>query len=150
MKVNIAGIVCLIIALLLVSCDRNSSALKDGYYAAEAAVFDEYGWKEYLVICVSGGRIILVEYNAFNPSGFIKSWDMDYMRAMNAVDGTYPNVYSRHYGRLLLENQGTEGIDALSGASHSHPVFLALAEAVLKNAREGNNRTALVHIEDTH
>ena len=150
MKASTAGIVCLIIALLPVSCGRNSSALKDGYYAAETAVFDEYGWKEYLTISVSDGQIILVEYNAYNPSGFLKSWDMNYMRAMNATDGTYPNVYTRHYGRLLLENQGTEGIDALSGASHSHPVFLALAEAVLKSAREGNNRTALVHFEEPH
>ena len=145
---KIVSIVCLAITVLLVSCGRNGSALKDGYYSAEAAAFDEYGWKEYIAIRVSGGRIILVDYNAFNPSGFIKSWDMDYMREMNATDGTYPNAYTRHYARLFLEYQGIEGIDALSGASHSYPVFSALARAVLKNAREGNSKTALVHLEE--
>ena len=139
--------ICLVFCLfiLFISWGGSSSTLKDGYYTAEAAVFDEYGWKEYLAICVSGGRIILVEYNAYNSSGFVKSWDVDYMRMMNSEDGTYPNAFTRHYGRLLLEKQGTEGIDALSGASNSYPVFLALAEAVIKNAREGNNKTALVH-----
>ena len=69
------------------------------------------------------------------------------MRVMNVTDGTYPNAYARHYGRLFLEQQGTEGIDALSGASNSYPIFIALAEAVLKNAYEGNRKTALVHLE---
>ena len=131
------------------SCERNSSGLKDGYYTAEAAVFDAHGWKEYLTICVSGGRIIMVEYNAYNSSGFIKSWDMDYMRVMNAADGTYPNAYTRHYGALLLKHQGIDGIDALSGASHSYPVFISLAEAVLENAWIGNSRTTLVHFGDS-
>ena len=130
---------------LFASCGEKGSSLNDGYYTAEAAEFDEHGWKEYVTICVSGGQIIFIEYNAFNPSGFIKSWDMDYMRVMNATDGTYPNFYARSYGRQFLEHQGTDGVDAISGATHSYHTFLTLADTVLKNAREGNADTALVH-----
>ena len=138
---------CLVLCFFmqLASCGENAYFLKDGYYTAEAAEFDEHGWKEYLTISVSGGRIILVEYDAFNPSGFIKSWDMDYMRIMNAEDGTYPNAYTRYYGRQFLERQGADSIDAISGATHSYHTFLSLAEAVLKNAREGNNNTSQVN-----
>ena len=149
-KTTLKTCLALCFVMLLVSCGENTPFFKDGYYTAEAAEFDEYGWKEYVTICISAGRIILVEYNAFNSSGFIKSWDMDYMRVMNAADGTYPNAYTRYYGRQFLENQGTEGIDALSGATYSYHTFLALADAVLKNAREGNNNTTQVNFGEPH
>ena len=134
----------LALAVLCLSCAGRDSALRDGYYTAEAAVFDAHGWKEYVTICVSGGRISLVEYDACNPSGFIKSWDMDYMRQMDALDGTYPNAYTRYYGRQLFEKQGTGGVDGLSGATNSYRAFLQLAEAALENARRGDSETRLV------
>ena len=132
---------------VMISCGKEGSSLKDGYYTAEAAAFDEHGWKEYVTICVSGGRIILIEYNAFNTSGFIKSWDMNYMRMMNAADGTYPNAYTRYYAGQMLGRQGTAGIDSISGATNSYRSFLKLAEAALENARQGNAETMLVRIE---
>ena len=139
-----AAVLAALAAAVLISCSANEHSLKDGYYCAEAAEFDDYGWKEYVTVCVSGGRIILVEYNAFNAAGFVKSWDMDYMRVMNAADGTYPNEYTRYYGGKFLENGGTQGVDVLSGATHSHHTFLQLAEAVLENARHGDAATKLV------
>jgi len=133
--------------VLLVSCGKDNSVMKDGYYTAEEAEYNSKGWKEYLTICVSGGQIILVEYNAYNQAGFLKSWDMDYMRRMNTTEGTYPNEYYRYYGRKLLERQDIEGIDALSGATESHKAFIMLAKTVLKKAGEGNRRTTLVYPE---
>jgi major membrane immunogen (membrane-anchored lipoprotein) len=133
---------------ILVSCSSAEYLLKDGYYSAEAAEFDSHGWKEYVTICVSSGQIIMVEYNAFNTSGFIKSWDMDYMRVMNAEDGTYPNAYTRYYGGKFMKNQGVDDIDLLSGSTHSHYSFLQLAEAVLENARLGETATRLVVLDE--
>ena len=129
---------------ILTSCSSAENSLKDGYFSAEALEFDSYGWKEYVTICVSSGQIIMVEYDAVNSSGFIKSWDMDYMRVMNAADGTYPNAYTRSYGTKFMENQGIEGVDLLSGATHSYYSFLQLAEAVLESARLGDTSTRLV------
>ena len=137
----------LFLAGLLISCGGNDYVLKDGYYTTEEAEYNSYGWKEFLTICISGGKIIVVEYNAYNPAGFLKSWDMDFMRRMNTTDGTYPNAYSRYYSRQLLEKQDVTGIDVLSGATESHSVFVALAKAALKNARDGNRNTTLVHPE---
>jgi major membrane immunogen (membrane-anchored lipoprotein) len=136
------------LALMAGSCSGAEYPLKDGYYCAEAAEFDDFGWKEYVTIRVTSGRIIIVEYNAFNRSGFIKSWDMDYMRVMNASDGTYPNAYTRYYGRQFLESQGTEGVDLLSGATHSYHSFLQLAEAVLEKARRGDSTTGRVPLQE--
>ena len=141
---NLIIVVLLFVAGMLISCVRNDYALKDGYYTAEESEYDSAGWKDYLTVCISGGQIIVVEYNAYNPAGFLKSWDMDYMREMKSEDDTYPNTYSRFYGRQLLELQDAEGIDVLSGATRSYLAFTALSKAVLQSARAGNRSTTLV------
>jgi major membrane immunogen (membrane-anchored lipoprotein) len=138
----------LAVIFLCVSCGGNSSGLQDGYYTAESAEFDSYGWKEYVTVCVSSGRITLIEFNAFNESGFIKSWDMSYMRTMNASDGTYPNAYTRYYAGQVLANQGIGGVDLLTGATTSYHSFVKLAGAALENARQGISDTRLITITD--
>jgi major membrane immunogen (membrane-anchored lipoprotein) len=130
-----------------VSCGQEKPFLQDGYYTAEAEGFDEYGWKEFVSIVVNHGQITTVEYNAKNPSGFIKSWDMDYMRNMNAVDGTYPNEYTRYYADQFLVKGEAELVDALSGATHSYYFFKQLAGRVLENAHTGDTSVALVALE---
>ena len=133
-------------AVFLFSCAPARHVLQDGYFTAELAEFDAYGWKEYITIRVFGGRIIFVDYNAFNPSGFVKSWDMNYMRIMNATDGTYPNAYTRQLARQFLESQEAKSVDAISGATVSYHLFLQLAEAVLESSRQGNTQTVLVDV----
>ena len=139
-------IVMIVLALLLVaaltSCGGENT-LQDGYYTAQAAEYS-HGWKEYITIMVKDGSIVSVEYNAENPSGFIKSWDNAYMQNMLHVNGTYPNEYTRYYAGQLLEGQGNGGIDALTGATSSHSSFQQLAEAVLEQARKGDSSIVLV------
>jgi major membrane immunogen (membrane-anchored lipoprotein) len=136
----------LLAIFLCMSCRGNGNALKDGYYTACASAFDSYGWKEYVTVCISSGRISFIEYNAFNESGFLKSWDMDYMRLMNSNDGTYPNAYTRYYASNALKNQGTAGVDVLAGATNSYHSFIRLLDAVLENARQGTEDTHLVNL----
>ena len=93
---------------------------------------------------VKGGSIVSVEYNAENPSGFIKSWDNAYMQNMLHSNGTYPNEYTRFYAGQLLEGQGQGGIDAISGATSSYNSFQKLASAVLEQARKGDSSIVLV------
>jgi major membrane immunogen (membrane-anchored lipoprotein) len=135
-----------LITSLVSSCSRYDPFLKDGYYTAEIQEFDSHGWKEFVTICVSGGKIITVEYNAKNAGGLIKSWDMDYMRVMNVLKGTYPNEYTRIYGAQLLSRQGIEGIDVLSGATYSYNLFCQLAEAALKKSQTGDASVAFIQI----
>jgi major membrane immunogen (membrane-anchored lipoprotein) len=132
----------------LASCEKNVYSLNEGYYTAEAAEFDSSGWKDYLTISVSGGKIILAEFDAYNSSGFLKSWDMDYMRLMNAADKTYPNAYTRYYSSQFLDKQGVEGIDALPGAAEPFLSFKELAEAVLESARTGDRKTVFVRFKE--
>lgn len=132
----------LLAAALLTACG-GGTGLKDGYYTAQAAEFN-HGWKEYITIMVKGGSIVSVEYNAENPSGFIKSWDNAYMQNMLHSNGTYPNEYTRFYAGQLLEGQGQGSIDAISGATSSYNSFQKLASAVLEQARKGDSSIMLV------
>ncbi|MDE6922759.1 MAG: FMN-binding protein [Oscillospiraceae bacterium] len=132
----------LLMASLLTACGTQAG-IQDGYYTAQASEFS-HGWKEYVTILVKGGKIVSVEYNAENPSGFIKSWDNTYMQTMLHVNGTYPNEYTRYYANQLLEGQGEGTIDAISGASSSHGTFQILSQAVLEQARKGDSTILVV------
>jgi major membrane immunogen (membrane-anchored lipoprotein) len=138
----------LLAALVLFSCGGKASGVKlpDGYYAAEMEGFDSYGWKEFVLIQVNNGYIVTVEYNARNISGFIKSWDQDYMRTMNARSGTYPNKYTRIYATALLTMQDPLHIEAISGATDSYHSFIRLADAAINQARGGSKQVAIVSL----
>ena len=90
----------LLMAPALTACGSQEN-LQDGYYTAQMSEFSS-GWTEYITILVKGGKIVSVEYNAENASGFIKSWDNAYMQTMLHTNGTYPNEYTRNYANQLL------------------------------------------------
>ena len=139
--------ICLLACSLLTSCgEGEKEGMQDGYYTAELSEY-HFGWKEFVTICVMENKIVSVEYNAKNPSGFIKSWDIAYMRNMNPVSGTYPNKYTRIYGAQLLEEQNADHLDAVSGASSSGKNFNKLAAAVLEKAKKGDTSIAIVEVE---
>jgi major membrane immunogen (membrane-anchored lipoprotein) len=133
-------------AYMLLSSDSAAPGeLNDGYYTAECARYHR-GWKEFLTIYVNNGKVTTVEYNARDASGFIKSWDMDYMRVMNETDGNYPSKYTRIYAGEMLNKQDYSKIDAMSGATESLKSFQLLAEAVIERARAGDKRVAFVEV----
>ena len=137
----------LLIVLLVPACENNpenASPLKNGYYTAEMDDFDFEGWKEFISIYVNNGHIATVEYNAKNSSGFIKSWDPNYMREMNSIKNIYPNKYRREYTFALLNYQTVDRIDALSGATRSYHSFISLAKAAIEQAKKGAKQIALV------
>ena len=133
---------CMCMGILAVSC-KKEEGLKDGYYTAEMSDYS-HGWKEYVTICVMENKIVSVEYNAENASGFIKSWDNAYMQNMFHVSGTYPNQYTRYYAGELLDHQNADGIDALSGATSSYGSFQKLAAAALQQAEKGDSSIVMV------
>lgn len=133
-------LVLLLLVMSLTASSEETAGLQDGYYTAQAADFN-FGWKEYITIMVKGGDIVSVEYNAENPSGFIKSWDNAYMQTMLHAQGTYPNEYTRYYA-------GEAPIDVISGASTSWGSFQKLSAAVLEQARQGDSGIAVVNTNE--
>jgi major membrane immunogen (membrane-anchored lipoprotein) len=144
-----------VLTLLIVSCSGGEGSagfggqkLADGYYAAEAESYNSHGWKEYIAIYVDNNNIVTVDYNAKNASGFLRSWDMDYMRLMGSLMGTYPAAYGREYSAALLRLQASEGIDALAGATNSCDNFKILAATAISRARAKDKSVALVELPD--
>lgn len=137
------SIVLILVGIMLLTACGDQTGLQDGYYTAQASEFN-FGWKEYITIMVKGGSIVSVEYNAENASGFIKSWDNAYMQTMLHSNGTYPNEYTRYYAGQLLEGQGEEKIDALTGATSSYGSFQKLAVAVIEQAKQGDSSIVIV------
>lgn len=146
MKRKARGIAIVCAAMMILTGCSEKTSLQDGYYTAQAAQFS-HGWREYITIMVKGGSIVSVEYNAENASGFIKSWDNAYMQNMYHVNGTYPNEYTRYYAGQLLEDQGDESIDLLTGATSSGNSFKKLSAAVLEQARQGDSSIVSVNTE---
>ena len=140
---RIWSLILVLLFLVSLTACTEKTGLQDGYYTAQAAEFN-HGWKEYITIMVKDGSIVSVEYNAMNASGFIKSWDNAYMQNMLHATGTYPNEYTRYYAGQLLEGQGEDPIDALSGATSSFTSFGKLSEAVLEQAKKGDSGIMLV------
>jgi|GEM_PF-278555 len=135
-------------ALLGACVSSETSSLKDGYYTAEASSFDSLGWKRFLTIYVNQDRIVTVDYNAKNASGFIRSWDMDSMRRMNAETGTYPSKYARAYAVALVNRQSPAQVEAVPGAARYLESFRLLAEAAIERARRGDKSVAFVDLPD--
>ena len=140
----VAALFTIIMLFSFSACDKETK-LKDGYYTAQIDGYEiGQGWQEYVTICISNGKIITVEYNAASPTGFVKSWDMAYMRAMNKKQGTYPNNYTRRYAAQLLETQSIADVDTVSGATNSGENFKRLVEAAIEKAKAGDCSVALV------
>lgn len=85
----------LILSLSICGCGSREK-MKNGFYMAEMSDYSN-GWKEYICIMVKNNKIVSVEFNAKDPSGYIKAWDNAYMNQMLPLAGTYPNEYTRYY-----------------------------------------------------
>lgn len=142
-------VVVILLCTLLSGCSQlRALDLSDGYFTAEATTFDAHGWKEFLTVYINNKKIVTVEFNAKNASGMIKSWDVEYMRAMNAKHGTYPNKYTRAYAADLLNKQNPALVDGISGATHSYTSFQLLAEAAVGQAKTGDKNVVFVELPE--
>lgn len=140
-------IICIVLFSAVLLCSGcGADKMKDGFYTAEMSDFS-HGWKEYLCIMVKNDKVVYAEFNAKDPSGYIKAWDNAYMKNMNSVSGTYPNEYTREYVAQLIETQNPKEVDMVTGASHSGGNFAKLSAAVVEQAKSGNSEVKVVQSE---
>ncbi len=138
------SMLCLLAALA--GCGSEGK-MENGYYTAEMADYS-HGWKEYVCIYVKNDKIVSAEFNAKDPSGFIKAWDNEYMRNMQEGVGIYPNKYTRGYVQQLIDGQKDTEVDTLSGATHSGGNFAKLIDAAIGQAQKGDFSAAVVPVEE--
>ena len=92
--------ICLIFLIAILSlCGCGSGTeMQDGFYTAEMSDYS-HGWKEYVCIMVKNDQIVYVEFNAKDPSGYIKAWDNAYMEnmVMGIAFGTAVTIFKKNY-----------------------------------------------------
>lgn len=128
-----------------VSSSSHAGTYQNGEYRAEAAEYSN-GYKEYVAITIADGKISKAEFNAVNESGDLKTDDEDYKENMEAQSGTYPEEYMKKLAEELVDKQSTEGVEAVTGATHSSSDFKILADAAIANAEKGDTTTAIVEL----
>jgi major membrane immunogen (membrane-anchored lipoprotein) len=140
--------------LLLVACKGTysqflgqSGKMRDGYYTAKAAGYDNGGWKDFLTIYVSDNQIVTVDFNAHTSSGFLRSWDPDYQREEQAKTGLHPSKYLRTYTTELLSLQNPADVLVVAGAEKQHRIFQLLAEKAIVQAKAGDKAIAIVELQ---
>lgn len=147
MKKTCLTLFALLAALAFTGC--GSTKYQDGSYRAEAADYDQHGWKEFLDITVKDGKIAAVDFDALHQDDMRrKSEDMDYQKAYREAGlGTDPADYCIRLEDSLLERQKAAQVDAVAGATTSSEHFRQMAEALQKAMEAGNTQTIYVSVE---
>jgi major membrane immunogen (membrane-anchored lipoprotein) len=123
---------------LIIGCDNYGAGLQDGYFTAISEHYDKEGWRDYLTIFVNNGAITTVEFNAVNATGFLKSWDMDYLSQAQLESGVNPNHYARLYANQLIALQDPEQIRGAVGGDRVRQIFTVLAKEAISQSTMGD------------
>lgn len=123
-----------------------SAPLKDGVYKLTEKNFDTNGWKTYLNITVTGGKITKVDYNNINEEEKLKTEDDEYQKNMKKKTGVGPKEYVPQLSDALIEHQNTDGISVVSGATHSSHIFKMYAAQLINAAQKGD--TAPIEVDN--
>lgn len=133
--------------LLMAGC--SSAGYRDGSYRAEAADFDQSGWKDYVQLTVSDGKVTEIEYDAISKEdGRKKTEDLEYQQQYrDAGLGTDPADYTAKLEDSYLECQKSSGVDSVSGATVSTGRFKDLVGALEKRMEQGETGTVAVTVK---
>lgn len=139
--------VCCFLPALMTGC--SPADYRDGSYRAEAADFDQSGWKDYVQLTVSGGKVTEIEYDALNrEDGRKKSEDLDYQQQYrDAGLGTDPADYTVRLEDSYLECQKSSSVDSVSGATVSTGRFKQLTAVLEERMQKGETGSVAVAVK---
>lgn len=151
MKKTIAIAVSMLAVMgLMASCGDNAEneAYQDGTYRVEAQDFDDHGWKEYINVTVTDGKISEVEFDALSQEdGHKKTEDEEYKEAYTGAGfETYPADYTEKLEKGLIEKQDADQVDTVAGATNSSNAFKQMMKELEKNMKKGDTNTVVVAI----
>lgn len=143
MKKKLLALVFCVISttLLLVGCGAKS--MKDGTYTSEFEKYDVHGWKGYVSITVSSGKITDATFDYINEAGEKKSELPDYQSKMSTEVGITATEFCSAYAKDIIEKQ-SEKVDVVTGATYSQGDVKKLAAAAIENAINGNKETNII------
>lgn len=116
-------------------------ALQDGSYLLEEKNLDDNGWSVVFGMTVEDGQIKESTYDYVNDAGELKTTDAEYQKAMKDKVGTGPAEYIPAYNQALVDAQDPSAVEVVSGATHSHELFVGYAQQLVDAAAEGKTET---------
>lgn len=147
LKWAVLSVCSLIPALLMTGC--SPEGYQDGSYRAEASDYDQYGWKDYVQLTVTDGKVTEIEFDAVHEQDNTKkSEDLEYQQEYREAGlGTDPADYSAKLEDSYLESQKSSTVDSVSGATISTGRFKQLTKALEERMEKGETGTITVTLE---
>jgi len=115
--------------------------LKDGTYQLEEKNADEHGWKAKFSMTVESGKITKSEFDYINDKEEKKSEDKEYDKSMSEKVKTGPATFIPELNESLVSAQSADGVDVVTGATHSSLTFKNYAQQLIQAAQAGNTET---------
>lgn len=114
-----------------------SGDLKDGEYTLEEKN-ENNGYRAVFTIVVKDGKITESKYDNINAEGKSKVDDAEYNKSMKEKAGASPEEFIPALNKALVESQTAEGVEVVTGATHSSDSFKEYAKQLIEAAKEGN------------
>lgn len=119
--------------------------LKDGTYNLEEKNYNN-GYRVVFSIEVKDGKIVASNYDNVNEAGKSKVEDADYNKNMKDKAGISPEEYIPKLNEELVAAQSADGVDVVTGATHSSHSFQNYAQQLIQAAQAGD--TATIEIDN--
>jgi len=143
----------------LSSCDKEEETMfVDGDYKAETAEYS-HGWITFLEVTISGDVLTVVNWDARQEDGSLKSnataetypmdphptvWISQLEAKIKATDITTFDLHSVIDGIDAAVADETENVDGVTGATHASHSGYELLDLILEAAKDGDTTTQIL------
>lgn len=119
--------------------------LKDGTYKLEEKNYSN-DYRVVFSIVVKDGKITESNYDNVNKDGASKTKDAKYNEAMKAKSGSSPEEFIPALNKSLVQAQAADGVEVVTGATHSADTFKNYAQQLVQAAQAG--KTDVIEIDN--
>ena len=126
----------------------NGATLKDGTYSLKEKN-DSNGYHTTFSMTVKDGKVTESNYDNVNADGKSKKDDTEYESKMKDVAGVGPKEYietlNKEFVKAMGEEDGSpEGVEVVTGATHSTHSFINYAQQLVNAAEKGDTTEIVV------
>ncbi|MBO0440257.1 extracellular electron transfer flavoprotein PplA [Candidatus Enterococcus ikei] len=114
--------------------------LQDGTYKLEEKN-ESNGYRATFEMTVKDGKITESNYDNINADGKSKADDKDYEKNMKDKSGVGPAEYIKELNDSFVKAQSADGVEVVTGATHSSESFQNYAQQLVQAAQAGDTKT---------
>ncbi len=111
--------------------------LKDGTFTLEEKN-ENNGYRAVFSIVVKDGKIVESKYDNINADGKSKVDDEEYQKMMKDKAGVGPVEFIPELNESLVSAQSADGVEVVTGATHSTASFKNYAQQLIQASQAGN------------